>query len=105
MVGTVASLPFENIRIRIMNLYADQALNRLDYTKHVPEKNKITIYGVIRTSIRTEGVNCFFVGMYPHFLHVLGYSFLVRKTSFVELYTFLNLIFVRFFTLLDSLHL
>jgi Mitochondrial carrier protein len=67
--GTVLTLPFDNIRTRLMNQFPDKNLNRINYTG---------VLSVIQNSIKYEGTNALFVGMIPHYAHILVYSALVR---------------------------
>lgn len=70
--GALLTLPFENIRNRLMNQFPDQKLNRVSYTG---------VLSVINKSIQHEGLNALFVGFVPHFAHVLLYSALVRTVK------------------------
>lgn len=92
--GTVLTLPLDNIRTRLMNQFPDKKLNRMNYTG---------IVNVINKAIQVEGANALFVGMVPHYAHVLLYSALVIK--FPIFFNFFEEILNYLLTPLDPLRL
>lgn len=70
ILGTVYTLPIDNIRTRMMNQHIDPAKNRLNYAHSWEAGLK---------AVKYEGLNSLFVGMYPYFFKVFIYMASVSR--------------------------
>lgn len=72
VLGSLYTLPIDNIRTRMMNQHVDPSKNRINYANSWEAGLK---------AIKYEGLNSLMVGMYPYFIKVFLYMATVRSTD------------------------
>lgn len=68
LLGTIFTLPIDNIKTRLQNQHVNPEINRLTYRGSL---------SVVSKSIAVEGLNGLFVGMIPYYAKVLAYAAVV----------------------------
>lgn len=69
VVGTLVTLPVDNLKTRIQNQHSNPSLNRLNYSGTMSALTK---------SLEYEGFNGLFVGLFPYYIKILAYSAVVN---------------------------
>lgn len=70
VLGSLYTLPIDNVRTRMMNQHVDPSKNRINYANSWEAALK---------AVKYEGLNSLMVGMYPYFFKVFLYMATVRS--------------------------